>query len=815
MTSNLKKASVLFFVIFILLSLTTQAQLPSDLSNVKAAQITDAQLQQFIQKAAESGMTEAQIQQEFTKRGLPVSEMSVLKARISSISPSAVSSSSSTGSNSTPTAIDRSRSYNQDIEKQQIQAKSQVPNSIFGSEFFIGSSSVFEPNLRIPTPTNYIIGPDDELLLDVSGVNISQQKLKVSPEGTIDVNYAGPTNVNGLSIEQALKRITQKLQQYYPSIASGQTKVTLSLGNIRTIKVILIGAVNKPGTFSLPSLATLYNALYQSGGPTANGSFRNIQLIRSNKLVVVADFYDFLTKGDLKGNVRLQDNDIIRVPFVETKISLTGEINRQGSFELKKNESLADAINYAGGFTANAFKARITGVSITDFDKKVIDIVKDSIELYKPKNGDVFQVGSIIEKFQNRVTIEGAVFKPGTYSLENGMTLTQLITKASGLKEDAYTKRIIVIRTKDDLTKEFITASYDASSSSTNTSLKLVKEDKIQISSIFDIKDQYTVMVNGAVRKPGTFIFEDSLSLKTLLLQAGGFADNATGKSLEISRRKRDVDPNNPSSNIAEIIKIDIEKELSKATTDYQLQPFDIISVKVDPNYKSQISVSIQGEVLIPGTFTLQSREERISSLIKRAGGTLYTANIGGARLKRKNDVTDFDLNVVKKIAASSAKDSSNITIDEEMKAYNEIAIDLPKILANPGSTEDFLLLEGDNIFIPLIDNMVSISGEVFKPLSVGYDERKSLKNYLNDAGGATKYGNKKRIFVIYPNGRANRTKHPFLIFKKYPEVIAGTKIFVPKDADKKPTDFAKTSIIVSAFSAMLTAFALIYQITK
>ncbi len=792
--------------LFSITVLFSNAQLGNDLTNIKASQISDAQILNFLQKASESGMTELQIEQEFQKRGLPSSEMDILRTRIKSLQNGANTSS--------PADLNKPRTIADNSVRVLPKGASGVSGSIFGSELFSGASTTFEPNLRMPTPRNYVLGPDDELALDISGVNISQQTLKVSAEGAINIKYAGPMYVSGLTIEEATRRITSKLKQYYPSISSGQTKVQVTLGTIRSNRIIIIGAVSKPGTYTLSSLATLFNALYISGGPAENGSFRNIEVIRNDKKVVTADLYNFLLTGGQIGNIRLEDNDLIRIPFAERKISLGGEVNRSGIFELKDKETLADAINFAGGYTVNAYKARITGTRITDFDKRIIDITKESIETYIPQNGDQFSVGSIMDKYQNRITIEGAVFKPGIFSFEPGMTLKQLINKAAGLKEDAYTKRIIITRTREDLTREFISVEYKTVLG-IDSSLELMKDDRVQVSSIFDVRDQFSVTINGAVRKPGSYNFEDSLSLKSLILQAGGFAENATGTGIEISRRKRDVNPKDPGSAIVEIIKIDDTKELSQKSADLQLKPFDIINIKADPFYKNQISVSIVGEVLIPGTYTLQSRQERISSLVRRAGGTLYTGNIEGARLRRKNNFYDVDLNVVQKIAASSAKDSSGVVIDAERKPFNEIAINLPEILTNPGNKDDILLQEGDMVFIPLIDNMITISGEVFKPLQISYDSDKTLKDYLYDAGGVTNSANKKRTFVIYPNGKAGKITHSYIFFKKYPIITAGTKIFVPKEPEKKGLDYGKAGIIISAVSAFITAIALAYQISK
>lgn len=792
---------IIFIICFILLAINSFAQLPADMSRIKSSDISDIQLQDFVQKAQASGQSESQIVQEFSRRGMQAAEINILKNRLSSFSTS--STITAAAGNQTPSrTIVSQKSYGQ---------QSDNGYSIFGSELFSNPSLSFEPDLRIPTPKNYVLGPDDQLMLDVYGVNLSQQALKVSSEGSVYIKYGGPVQVSGLTVEEASRVINKRLAKFYPAIANGQTSVQLTVTGIRSIKITLIGAVKKPGTYNLTSLATLFNALYVSGGPTENGSFRNIELIRNNKQIIKADLYDFLINSSQKNNVRLMDNDVIKIPFVQNKILLNGELNRNGFFEIQPNETLKDAISFAGGFRSNAFKARITGTRNTDFDKKILDITKDSIIFFKPLNGDEYIVGSLIDKFQNRITINGAIFKPGSYALERGLVVGDLLQKAQGLREDAYMGRAIIIRTREDLTKEYMSISLLSDS---GKNMPLQKDDIVEVSSIFDLKDKFSVSINGAVRNPRVIPFEDSLSLKSLILLAGGFADNATGNGIEISRRKRDVDVNNPESPIVEIIKIDDTKDLSKLSADIKLKPFDVVTVKVDPYYKSQINVSISGEILNPGSYTLLSRSEKISDLIKRAGNILYTANIAGAKLVRRN-YGSTDLEVVQKIAASSAKDSSGVIIDQERKPYREVSIALTKIINSPGSKEDILLEEGDQIIIPAIDNMVSVSGEVFKPLSISFDNSKKLRDYLFDAGGVTQSGNKKRVFVVYPNGKAAKTKYVLLFFRKYPEISAGCKIFVPKVPEQKAADYSKVGIIIAGFSAIVTTMALVYQITK
>ncbi|MCU7548504.1 SLBB domain-containing protein [Chitinophagaceae bacterium LB-8] len=798
-----------FFLLLCISCISVSAQLPSDLSMVKAAQISDSQLKQYINQAKASGMTPQELETELLKRGFPSSEMEELKVRIQQF----------VGTSEIPGASVKDESVNfaskRTAPKTDIQYESlesiKKRSRIFGSELFSNTNLTFEPDLRMPTPKNYIIGPDDELILNIYGMNLSQQNLKVSPDGSVNVKYAGVINVNGLSVEAATAVFKSRLVKFYPALNSGQTKLQLTLGNIRSIRVILIGAINRPGTYTLPSLATLFNALYVSGGPAENGSFRNIELIRNNKVIQKADLYDFLVKGDQRSNLRLEDNDVIRVPFADMLVTLNGELNRPGIFELRKNESLEEALQYAGGFKSKAFRGRITGNRIADFERKVIDVAGDSLHAFKPMNGDEFFIDSVINRYQNRVIIKGAVFKPGAYALENGMTLSNLILKAQGLKEDVFTGRALVVRTRQDLSKEYIAVDLKPIIAGNESGLQLQKEDSVHIASIFDLKDTATITINGAVRRPGIFRYEDGLSLKSLIFKAEGFADNATGMGIEISRRKRDVEVNKAGSNIVEIIRLDGNKDLSGTSTDLVLMPFDIVTIKEDPYYQKQISVKISGEVLMPAVYTLQSREERLSSLISRAGGLLYTANVNGAKLIRlKKGVVDTA--EVKRLFMAAVKDTSKVKAEGVNKTTSDVAIDLNYILKHPGSADDITLEEGDELIIPRINNTVSVNGEVFKPLDIMYEKGKKMNDYISDAGGVTQLAKRNRAFVIYANGSSAKIRKTLGVINNYPKIYPGSSIYVPEKPKKTGLDAAKAGIFISAITALITAAALIVK---
>jgi protein involved in polysaccharide export with SLBB domain len=793
-----------FITLFILLGLgifaQAQIQLPADLSRIKSAQITDAQLMQFIQQAEAAGTDEAELMQEFQKRGLPDAEIQALSARVKALMGTNAQKSGTVQDEKT---IGTKRIYRGEMTEFRRPEK---PSRIFGSELFSGVDPLFVPNLKIATPKSYVIGPEDELQLDVYGNNISSQKLMVSPDGMINVKYAGPVNVSGMTIEQATGVLKARLTKFYPALASGGTKIQLGLGAMRSIHVVVVGAVKKPGTITLPSVAKMFNALYASGGPIDNGSLREIELVRNNKIIAVADLYDFILKGDQSSNLSLQDNDVIRVPYAKRQIVLEGSINRKGIFEVKENESLEKTLDFAGGFRSNAFKGRITGTRFTDIEKKVIDIGKTDFNSFYLLHGDSLYVDSVVDRFENRVYISGAVFKPGPYAFEKEMDVLGLIRKAQGLKEDAFVGRVNMVRLKDDRTKEYKTFGLKSILSGQEKIL-LRKEDSLHILSVLDLRDSTTIRVMGPVRKPGDFRFEDSLTLQSILLQAGGFLENATPSKIEIGRRKKDVKLDEKGSATSEIIEVDVNKDLSKIGADIFLEPFDVISVKADPAKVRQISVKVSGELLYTGTYTLSNPEERLSSVVKRAGGLLPYADINGAKLIRRKEKVDTAQ--IKRLALSAIKvagiqdrqqDTSNLVKDDELKSLTtEVAVDLIRILDKPGSTEDLALQDGDELVVPKFINTVSIGGEVLKPVTIQFEEGRGFGSYLAAAGGFTRNAYKSRAFVVYANGRAAK-------------VNPGSAIFVPVKAEQRSFDPAKAGILVSALSAVMTGLVLLFR---
>lgn len=799
-------------ILVLLAPLFIQAQIPSDLSKVTSAQVSDAQLTQFIQQANSSSMSESAIIDQLRQRGLPAAEVDAFTTRINGLINAQSKSKLEQNNQYSNKGLGIEEKSTDSIESTGTKSK------VFGAELFSNSKPLFVSNINIATPPNYVVGPGDELNLEIFGANISSQKLLVSREGFINIKYAGLINVNGSTISNLSASLKSKLAKYYPALTSGNAKLQLSLGAIRSIHITIVGAVKKPGTLTISSLATLFNALYACGGPQANGSFRNIELIRNNKVVLIADLYDFLLKGDQSANIFLQDNDLIRVPFATLQVGITGDVNRTAIYEMKSSEKLSILLEYAGGFSSTAYKARILGTRNNDLVREVLDVPMSSYESFSLQHGDDFVVTSIVDKFSNRVVLQGSVFKPGVYAWHSGMQLLELIKRAEGLKEDAYLNRVTILRTTSNLRTEALDVDLQPILKG-SSKFELNKDDVVTISSLLDQKDEFIVTLNGPVHRPGSYNFSDSLTLQSLILQAGGFTSQAMPLSIEVGRRKKEIGISIKGAPTAEIINVKMTSDLSKLGSDFYLQPWDIVSIKTDPAKVPQISVAVSGQVFYPGTYVLESRAERLSKVVSRAGGLLPYADLKGARLVRKN--TAADTKTVTQIADRTAevgrkKDSIDLSsaVQDFSNTKLTIAIDIEKVLNSPGSSDDIVLEDGDEVIFPLYSSVVSVGGEVLKSVAVQYIRGEHFKKYISSAGGFSTKANKDKAFVVYSNGKSRRTKRFLGIFRNYPTIEPGSTVVVPAKAEKTDRKFdpAKAGILISALSTVATTLVLLFK---
>ena len=791
----------ILFVCFFLLIASVGAKAQDllknkDLSAVKVDDLSDDEISKFKQQLQQNGLSQTQAEQLALQRGLPSSELNKLRARLASSSNNNKNTSVTSRAISRLIDTDSSDVLSKDLNRAK---EKEVRSTVFGSELFDNPTPIFEPNTRIPTPKNYSLGPDDELILDVFGYQEANYRLTVSPEGSINIPFIGIVPVVGLTIEQATKRIKAKMiHSGYASMANSQTELVVSIGKIRTIKVTIIGEAKKPGTYNLSSLSTLFNALYAAGGPTNKGSFRQIELIRNNKVITKLDAYDFLLKGDQTNNVRLTDQDVVRIPSAKVQVSLLGEVKREGIFEILPTDNLDKLIDFSGGFSNEAYTASVQVKQVTDKERRIKDVVKTSFSTYNPLKGDSIVVAKILNRYDNMVTISGAVYRPGTYELENGFTLSRLITKAEGLKDDAFKERGVLVRTNDsDLTKKIIPFDFQAIISRKAADIVLQKNDEIVIGEAAAYKEKYTLTLEGEVKKPGIFPYFQGITLSDLLFLAEGVTDAASMGNIEIARRVKSDDNSNKNL-MATIINVSAEKDLKLLGKEVELQPWDVISVRKKKDYKEQISVKVEGEVKYPGNYVLANKDERISSLLKRAGGLTGEAFIEAANLIRVNSTIQTGNNgaeeKVKKIQ-KELKDTSSTLSESYTKPTIKVGLNLSKILGNPNSIDDILLQEGDVLSIPKQKNEVKVNGEVMVPSEVVYSRGSSLNYYIDKAGGYTDNARERKVYVLYPNGGASRIKR-FLIFKRYPTITPGSEILVPKTPEKKAGGMSVAEII-------------------
>ena len=781
---------------------------PQNLNNIRVDELSDDQVRNFMRQVEASGMGDAQLEQIAQARGMRPEEIKKLRERVDKLKkadkkqtsqsdPNKVQPKNETGGREMNFEQD-STAVQKDPETEAEKAFFELRSKIFGADLFKNSKLTFEPNLSIATPKNYVIGPNDELLIDIYGNSEASYNLKVSPEGIINVEYVGIIPVAGLTIEAATSRIRSRLSTVYSGLRNGSTNLNIAVGNIRSIKVILTGEIVKPGTYTLPSLANVFNALYSSGGPTENGSFRSIELIRGGKKIANLDIYDFLMKGEMSDNLRLQDQDIIRVPVYQSRIEIVGEVKRPGIFELRSEESFKDLLNFAGDFTENAFRSRVKVLKNTDIERKIADISMDKYTDYKPNTGDKYFVNRVLERFVNRVSIEGAVFRPGAYELEQGLTLSQLVRKAEGLKEDAFRQRAYITRLKPDNQTELISIDLAGIMNGSVKDISLLREDIISVSSIFDLKEEYKVSIDGEVREPGTFEYAEKMTLEELVLKAGGFTEAATAQRVEISRRVKNSNLTVADAITAQVFQVDIDKDLNFSKPKFELQPFDIISVRSSIGYEVQRQVKVEGEVLYPGMYTIVNKDERVSDLLKRAGGLTALAYTKGASLKRegptkvngKNAINqnEEEQNKIAKLQRlqENVKDTVAAKVKEEILKNVYVGIKLDKILETPGTQSDLILEEGDVLRIPKQLQTVKVNGEVLYPVTTIFNQGRGFKHYISQGGGFSNKSLKRRSYVIYANGSVKSTSKTFF-FNNYPSIEPGAELFVPqRDESRK-----------------------------
>ena len=798
---------LLMFTLFQSGTLLAQDLLRStDLSTLKVDYLSDSDIAKIKSQLQANNTTIDQVEPIALAKGMPTTEFAKLKLRLGGdrISPTGVSYKD----NFDEKKEELSRKQDKIVNKK---VKDTLNSLVFGSELFDNPELNFEPNLKLATPVNYILGPGDELQISVYGVQEFSASVPVTMEGKVTIQYVGQISVSGMTIEAATQKIRGALSRVYSTVASGQSQVGVSLSRIRTIKVTIIGS-KQPGNYSISSLATVYNALFLGGGPAKNGSYRNIELLRNNKLYKNVDIYKFLVNGNQSDNVGLKDNDVIRIPAYTRRVTVEGQVKRPGIFEMKLGETFNDLLSFASGFNEFAYTASVNVLQKTSKDFKVKDIKSSEFSSYRPLAGDVYRVSKILNRFENRIKIEGAVFRPDIYSFYEGMRVSDLVLKADGLKEDAYTNRATIVRLKSDLTTEVTNVNLArALAGDAQADIPLKKEDIVTVYSILDFVEEYKITIDGEIKKPGVYDYHDNLTLNDLLIQAGGLTGSAS-KRVEVARmiKSDKIDDANP--NRVQLFNLEITASNNEQSKNFELMPFDVVNIRRMVVYEKPEMVTVSGAVNYTGKYVLASKKEKIYDVIQRAGGLNSIANLDGVKIKRPiqakqiEELENIDLNLGKK---DSIQNKLTKKLKEVLK-YATIPVDWRNIVKDPNDKTNVTLFPGDEIEVSVYNESVRITGNVLLTSEIPYEKGRGFDYYLSSVGGTDAKGWKKQAYIIYPNGKAAVSK-TFLFVRSHPKVLPGSQIVIPEKPETRKMSTGEWvsigSIITSIALLVVTAF--------
>lgn len=802
----------LFFILLVSFNVHAQDILKSkDLSTVQVDYLSDNDLAKISAQLKSNNTTIDQIETMALSKGMSQSEFNKLKIKLNEYEKKSGKNSVNNKTNKPKIEENDSRFGRKQENIKNEKVKDSVNALIFGSDLFDNPTLNFEPDLKLATPMNYILGPGDELQVSVYGVQEYNASIPVSVEGKITIDYVGQIAVSGMSIEAATQKIKASIARVYSTVASGQSQVSVSLGRIRTIKITVVGG-KQPGNYSISSLATVYNALHLAGGPGKNGSYRNIELIRNNKIYRNVDIYRFLVKGDQSDNVSLKENDVIRIPAYSQRVTVEGEVKRPGIFEMKKGETFTDLLNFASGFNEFAYTASVNVMQKTGKEFKVQDINESEFNSYQPQSGDVFRITKILNRFANRIKIEGAVFRPDYYSFTEGMRISDLITRAEGLKEDAYSKRARIIRLKSDLTTEIVNIDLSAAlSGDLNADIELKREDIVTVYSILDFREEYKVTIDGEVKNPGEYEYFENLTLNDLVVQVGGLTGSAS-KRVEIARMVKSDEINDGDPKRIELVELEITADNNEQIKNFVLKPFDVINIRRIAVYEKPQMVLVNGAVAYPGKYVLANKKETVYNVVMRAGGLTSIANLDGMKIKRPikqeqiDQLESIDLNLNK---SDTLKGKLTKKLTEDLK-YATIPVNWEKIVKNKSHYSNVTLFPGDEIEVAVYNEGVKVAGNVLLTSEIPFRKGKNFKYYINAVGGVDSKGWKKKAYIIYPNGKASVTSS-FLFFRSYPRVTPDSQIVVPEKPETKKMSTGEWvsigSVITSLALLIVTAF--------
>lgn len=790
--------------------------------------MTDGQVIEYVQQALQQGKDQQTIAMELLSKGASQEQLLRLKSQYSGAATSGSSSQAGaggavqdTGTRARKTTVANATDGEAALEgantdemketmkkRQELKVSTAGENDVFGRNIFNIDKLTFQPNLNMATPENYRLGPGDEVIVDVWGASQNTMRLEISPDGYVNISNLGPVYLNNMTIKDARQLLKQELGKIY---ADSANNIQVTLGNIRTIQVNVMGEVRAPGTYALSSLSTVFHALYASGGVSDIGSLRNVQVARGGKTIARLDVYEYIMKGQIQDDIRLQDGDVVIVPTYDELVKITGKVKRPMFYEMKNGESAATLLKCAGGFSSDAYKKsiRVLRKDGKEFSVKTVNDIDYSA--FKLIDGDVVTVDSILNRFNNRLEVKGAVYHPGVFELSGSLnTVRQLVEKADGLLGDAFTGRAVLYRERENLTKEVLPVDIEGILKGTSPDIALQKNDILYIPSIHDLQDMGKVTISGEVNKPGSYTYADHMSLEDLVITAGGLKESASLVRVDVSRRIRDPKGTTEPDMIGQNFSFGLKDGfVVDGEAGFELQPYDQVFVRRSPSYNEQVSVTVDGEVLYRGEYTLSTKSERLSSLIQRAGGVSRYAYVRGAKLRRvANEEELRRMEDVVKMVRREIGETLATSLGLKVDSTFTVGIDLEAALANPGSDADLVLREGDVLTVPEYNNTVKVNGAVMMPNTVSYAKGKSVKYYLNQAGGYSANAKKSQKFIIYMNGQVAEVKGSG---KK--QIEPGCEIVVPNKTKK--LNFATVVSNATSFASLATMLASLATMMK
>lgn len=778
--------------------------------------MTDQQVLEYVKQGMSEGKDQRQMATELARRGvtreqaervkkLYEQEQGVSTSKMSGTELNEARLREATQEESTTSVLENPQPDSRELAQE---------NQVFGRNIFNTRNLTFEPSVNLATPPNYRLGPGDEVIIDIWGTSQNTIRQQISPDGTINIEKIGPVSLSGMTVSEANEYLKRVLGKTYSGLDApdGALEIRLTLGNTRTIQINVMGEVVQPGTYALSSFSTVFHALYRAGGVNEIGSLRNVQVTRNGKTVAKVDVYDFIMKGKTQDDIRLQEGDVIIVPAYEALVQISGNVKRPMKFEMKKNETLATLINYAGGFSADAYTRSLRVVRQNGEEYEINTVKEIDYSAYPMRNGDVVTAEAILNRFTNKLEVRGAVYRPGIYQLNGEInTVRALVNEAKGLMGDAFTNRAVLQREREDLTTEIISVDVRSIMAGTSPDIPLQKNDILYIPSIHDLEDRGDVAIFGEVAKPDSYSYSDNMTLEDLIIRAGGLRESASTVRVDVSRRIKDPKSTVSTDSIGQMFTFALKDGfVIDGEQGFTLQPYDQVFVRRSPGYQAQQNVQVTGEVIFGGTYAMTTTEERLSDLVKKAGGATPKAYLRGAKLirvandeekKRMRDV----INLMNRQFGEAMMDSLGIRVEDTFS----VGIDLEKAMAKPGSEYDLVLREGDVLSVPKLNNTVKVNGAVMMPNTVGYLSDKNANYYLDQAGGYALNAKKSKKFVVYMNGQVARIKG-----RSKDKIEPGCEIIVPSKKNKK-VNVGEILGYASSFGSLATMFATISNLIK